>query len=287
MGRYMPGKPIVVLQNMPGAGSLVSANHIYNAAAKDGTVLATFSRGNAMYPLLEGATQFDPQKFNWIGSPAKEVSLTLSWHTSKFKTLADLRGSEMVVGATGAGADSVVLANTLNAILGTKLRIVSGYPGNQDVLLAMERGEVSGSGSMSYGTVKSFRPYWIPENKLNFILQQALEPHATEFKGVPMLQQHASTPLDKQALDLLLSRQTIAYPITAPPGVPADRVAVLRTAFDATAKDAEFLAEAAKINLEIDPVGGARIAEIVAMVYATPKEAVERAKAAISGGAKK
>ena len=287
--RYIPGNPTIVLQNMPGAGSLVSANHGYNVAPKDGTALGTFSRGNAMYPLLEGKTQFDPMKFNWIGSPAKETSLTIAWSGLQppFKTVDDLRARELVVGATGAGGDSFVMAHMFNATMGTKFRVVSGYPGTNDAMLAIERGEIQGIASVSYGVVKATRPTWIGEGKLDVILQQALEPHPTEFKGVPLPQSFAANAIDRQALDLVLSRQTMAYPVAAPPGVPGERIAALRASFEATMKDREFLAEAAKAGMEIDLVPGERIAEIITKLYASPKEAVDRAASIIAASSKK
>lgn len=285
--RYIPGNPSVVLQHMPGAGSLVSANHVYNVAPKDGTALATFSRGNAMYPLIEGKAQFDPLKFNWIGSPAKETSLTIAWSQLPFKTIDDLRAREMVVGATGAGGDSVVITHMLNATLGTKMRIVSGYPGTQDVLLAMERGEAQGIGSVSYGVVKAARPTWIAEGRLTVILQLALDPHPSEFKGVPLPQSLVGNAIDRQALDLVLSRQTMAYPIAAPPGVPPERIAALRASFDATMKDREFLADAAKAGIDVDPVGGVRMGETIEKLYASPKAAVDRVVSILAAGAKK
>lgn len=285
--RHIPGNPVIVLQNMPGAGSLVSANHVYNVAPKDGTVLGTFSRGNAMYPLLEGQAQFDPMKFNWIGSPAKETSLTIAWHQTPFKTIEDLRSKELVVGATGAGGDSFVMPHMFNATLGTKFKVVSGYPGTNDAMLAIERGEIQGIASVSYGVVKATRPSWFAEGKLNVILQQALEPHPTDFKGVPMAQSFATNPIDRQALELVLSRQTMAYPITAPPGVDPERIKALRTSFDATMKDPEFLAEANKVGMEVDTVSGERIAEIITKLYASPREAVQRAASIIASGSKK
>lgn len=285
--RHIPGNPTIVLQNMPGAGSLVSANHVYNVAPKDGTAMGTFSRGNAMYPLLEGQTQFDPMKFNWIGSPSKETSLTIAWHELPFKTIADLRARELVVGATGAGGDSLILAHMFNATIGTKFRIVSGYPGTNDALLAIERREIQGIASISYGVVKAARPTWLAEGKLNVILQQALEPHPKDFKNVPLAQSFATNPIDRQALELVLSRQTMAYPLAAPPGVPPERIAALRASFLATMKDREFLTDAERAGMEIDPVSGERIAEIIKTLYASPKEAIARAAGIIASGSKK
>ena len=287
LGRNVPGQPQVVVQNMPGAGSLTSANHLYNVAPKDGTVIGIFSRGNAMYPLLEGQAQFDALKFGWIGSSQKETSLVLTWHTTPFKTLEDIKRNEMVVGATGAGADSIVYAQAFNALLGTRMKIVTGYPGNNEVMLAMERGEVHGAPSASIGTLMSGRPQWLTEGKVNLIAQIALEKHPTKFKDVPLAAEHALSPLDRQAFELIAARQAMAYPVTAPPGIPAERLEALRTAFLATMKDPDFVADAEKAGMEVDPIGGAELAALVARIYASPAEAIARARAADASPARK
>lgn len=281
IGKHIPGKPTVVVRNMPGAGSLVSANHLFNAAAKDGSVIGAFSRGNAMYPLLEGPAKFDPEKFNWIGSSTKEVSLVASWGNTPFKSIEDIRRTEMAVGATGAGGDTVVMPLILNATIGTRFKAVTGYPGTAEAMLAMEKGEVHGIASLSLATIRTAKPDWLT-GKLNLILQLALEPHPTLLKGVPLALDLATDLVSKQALELVLSRQTKAYPVTAPPGVPADRVATLRAAFMATMKDPEFAAEMAKAGFEISPVSGAEIDALIKRVYASPQAAIDRARAAVA-----
>lgn len=286
IGRHIPGKPNVVVRNMPGAGSLVSANHLYNSAAKDGTVIGTFSRGNAMYPLLEGPAKFEPDKFNWIGSSTKEISLVASWGNTQFKSVEDVRRAEMLVGATGAGGDTVVLPLILNATIGTRFKPITGYPGTAEAMLAMEKGEVHGLASLSLGTVRTAKPDWLT-GKLNLILQLALEPHPTLLKGVPLALDLATDPILKQALELVLSRQTKAYPVTAPPGVPAERVAALRAAFMATMKDAEFVADLEKAGFELSPVSGVEIQALIKRVYGAPQAAIARARAAVATENKK
>lgn len=282
MGRHIPGKPSFVVRNMPGAGSLVSANHMYNLAAKDGSVIGLFSRGNAMYPLLEGGAKFDALKFNWIGSPSKETSLVISWGATPFKTFQDIQRSEMLVGATGAGADSIVMAQVLNMSAGTKLKPVTGYPGNAEALLAMERGEVQGSAAVSLGNIRAARPQWLSDRLINPLAQLALEPHPKDVKGVPLAIEFATSPVDRQVLELVLSRQQMAYPLVAPPDTPADRVAALRAALMAMAKDPEYIADAVKAGFDVDPVSGQEIEDLIKRVYASPKEAVERARAAVA-----
>lgn len=281
LGRHIPGKPQLVVRNMPGAGSLVSANHLFNSAAKDGTVIGGFSRGNAMYPLLEGPAKFEPEKFNWIGSSTREVSLVAAWGNTPFKSVEDIRRTEMLVGATGAGGDTVVMPLILNATIGTRLKPVTGYPGTAEAMLAMEKGEVHGIASLSLATVRTAKPDWLT-GKLNLLLQLALEPHPSMLKGVPLALDLATDPISRQALELVLSRQAKAYPVTAPPGVPADRVAALRAAFMATMQDAEFAAEMERAGFEISPMSGEEIDALIKRVYAAPKEAIERARAAVT-----
>lgn len=288
LGKHIPGKPNVVVRNMPGAGSLVSANHMYNAAARDGSVIGMFSRGNAMYPLLEGPAKFEADKFNWIGSSSKEVSLVISWGTTPFKSIEDIRRNEMLVGATSAGADSVVFPAILNATIGTRLKAVTGYPGNAEALLAMEKGEVHGSSAMSLGTVRTSKPDWLTgSGKVNLLLQMALEPHPTMLKGVPMALDLATEPVARQALELVLSRQAKAYPVVAPPGVPADRVAALRAAFVEMTRDGDFIADSLKAGFDVELVTGQDIEALIKRVYGAPAAAIARARAAVATESRK
>lgn len=287
IGRHIPGKPLVVVRNMPGAGSLVAANHLFNTPVRDGTVIGVFSRGNAMYPLLEGRpARFEPAQFNWIGSTSKEIGLVAAWGTTPFKTVEDIRRNEILIGATGAGADSVVLPAILNATLGTRVKPVTGYPGNAEIQMAMERGEVHGTAGLSLSNIRNAKPDWLDGTKVNIILQLALEPHPTLLKGVPVAIDLATDPIDRQALELVLSRQSKAYPVVAPPGVPADRVATLRSAFMAMTRDAEYVAELTKAGFENSPMSGEAVAALIKRVYAAPPEAVARARAAVATSAK-
>jgi len=240
IGNHIPGKPVVVPQNMPGAGSMNSANHIYNRAPKDGSQIATFARGLPMQPLLdETGVQYDPQKLNWLGSPASEVSTVIAWHTTPFKTVDDLKAREMVVAATGTGADSAVFPYVLNGVMGTRFKVVIGYPGATETMLAIERGEADGSAAVSWGNFTSTKGDWLRERKVNILLQLALKKHPA-LPDVPLVMDLARTDADRKALALIFSRQSMAYPLTAPPDVPADRLAALRRAFDATMQDPAF-----------------------------------------------
>ena len=233
LGKHLPGKPNVVVQNMAGAGSLRSANFIYNQAPKDGTTIGVFARGLAMQPLLDmTGIQYEPLKFNWIGSISSDVSLVLSWHTRPFKTIDDLRKSEMVVAGTGSGADSVIFPYILNGVLGTKMKIVTGYPGAADFLLAVERQEADGTAGVSWSGLNASRPEWIANKRINVIVQLGLKRHPG-MDPAPLVMEFAKNDSDRGVLELIFARQDMAYPIVAPPGTPPERVAVLRKAFEA------------------------------------------------------
>jgi len=286
LGKHLPGNPTIVAQNMAGAGSLRSANFLYNAAPKDGTTIGMFARGLAMQPLLDDqGIQYDARKFNWIGSLSSEVSIALSWHSKPFKTIDDVRQREMIVAATGSGADSVIFPYIMNGVLGTRFKLVTGYPGAADTLLAVERGEVDGNGGTSWSTIVAGKPEWIREKKINVIVQLAGRKHP-DLGHVPLLMDLAKNESDRGVLQLIFARQDMAFPIVAPPGVPAERVEVLRQAFDAVARDPEYLADVRRQNLDSHPVKGADIAAMVGRIYASQPAVVARAKAAIEDGKK-
>jgi tripartite-type tricarboxylate transporter receptor subunit TctC len=286
LGKHLPGNPAIIPQNMAGAGSLRAANFLYNAAPKDGSTIGMFARGLAMQPLLDDlGVQYDARKFNWIGSLTSEVSIVLSWQSKPFKTLDDAKNHEMIVAASGSGADSVIFPYILNGVLGTKFKVVTGYPGNADMLLAVERGEADGNAGTSWSGLTSFKPEWIRDKKINVMVQLASRKHP-DLPNVPLVMDLAKNASDKGVLELIFARQQMAYPVVAPPGVPAERVQALRQAFDAVLKDPEYLADARRQNLEADPANGAEIAALVDKVYASAPEVVARAKAAMEDGKK-
>jgi tripartite-type tricarboxylate transporter receptor subunit TctC len=281
IGQYLPGTPKVIVQNMPGAGSLAAANHLFTTAKADGSVIGTFSRGITMLPIIDNVgVRYDPLKFSWIGSPSSEVSLALSWHTSPIKTFEDMRTQGMTVAASGPGSDGNIYGRVLNAILGTKLKIVPGYQGSADTLLAIERGEVDGSASVSYASLITAKKDWLDNKKVNILAQHTLKARP-DLKGVPVILDFAATPEDRRVLELIFSRQSIGYPYAAPPGIPEDRLAAIRKAFDATLQNPEFLAECAQSGVLIDGVTGQEIEEIIRRIYSSPPEIIERAKAAM------
>jgi tripartite-type tricarboxylate transporter receptor subunit TctC len=280
MAQYIPGKPSIVVQNMPGAGSMRAANHLYNAAAKDGTVLGMFGRGLYLEALFGNpAVKFDPLKFNWIGSHGREVSVLVTGLKTPFKTVDDIRKQEIIIGASGPGADTYTFALVLRELVGAKVKIVSGFPGQADAFLALDRGEVQGNAGATIGTLMALRPQWLKQPGLaNFVVQLSTEPHPTLLKGVPLVMDFARNDVDRQALEMAFARQKIAYAFAAPPGVPAHHIAALREAFWQAVKNPQFLAEAEKMNADVAPVGGEEILKVIRTAYDAPKAVLERAK---------
>lgn len=286
LGNHVPGKPTIVAKNMAGAGSRVAAAHVYNVAPKDGTVLASVDQSISVQQAMgDPSIKFDAGKFIYIGNPASENNTVVTWHTSPVKTIEDAKKQEVPMGSTGSNTSSqYVLA--MNAILGTKFKVIAGYPGGNDINIAMERGEVAGRGSNSWGSWKATRPEWLRDKKINILVQIGLS-KAPDLPDVPLMMDLASNPDDKAALRLLSAPTTVGRPIFTTPSVPEDRVKALRDGFDAMLKDSAFLAEAKKSNLEIDPLSGAELQKIVAEILATPKPIAERLLKAIGGFEKK
>jgi tripartite-type tricarboxylate transporter receptor subunit TctC len=271
MGRFIPGNPTIVPKNMPGAGSLVLANWLYNVAPKDGTAFGMIGRGTGFDPLL-GSTkaQFDATKFSWLGSMNDEVSVCVAWHTTGINTLEQVKQRELTVGGSGPAADTDQFPKVLNATIGTKFKIVTGYPGGNDVDLAMERGEVMGRCGWSWSSVIATHQSWLDDKKINVLVQLSLKKHP-DLPNVPLVMDFAKTDQQAQIFKLVFARQPMGRPFLAPPAVPADRVAALRKAFMETLRDREFLAESEKMKLEINPVSGDEVQKIVQDVYRTPK----------------
>jgi tripartite-type tricarboxylate transporter receptor subunit TctC len=277
MGRHIPGAPTVVVKNMEGAGSLRLANWLYNAAPKDGTEMGTIGRGVAFDPLLGNkSAQFDASKFTWIGSANNEVSVCVAWQNSGITKFDDLYSKQMTVGGTGGGSDTDVFPQILNAVLGTKMKVISGYPGGNDVGLAMERGEVQGRCGWSWSSVQATHKDWLQEKKITILVQLALSKHP-DLPDVPLVIDLAKTDEQRQILKLIFARQVMGRPYLAPPAVPKERVDTLRQAFLDTMKDKEFLTEAEKAQLEITPVTGPEIEKLVKEVYQTPPQIAAKA----------
>lgn len=275
MGKHLPGNPTFVPQNVPGAGSITAANNIYSVAPKDGTTIGIIARDAPLAPLTgaEGS-RFDALKFTWLGSPTAETNVCIAHKTSGMKTIADVQQKELIIGDTGPGTGTYTYPRVLNAILGTKFKVIGGFPASSDVFLAMERGEVNGI-CESLDSVNGKRPNWIKDGTVNILMQGGAEP-SPHLPGVPFIFDLAKTEEQKQALVFVYSGQGIGRPFVAPPDMPADRVKALRDAFDATMKDPEFVAEAEKQKLDVDPVSGDKLAAILKSIYATPKPIVEK-----------
>jgi tripartite-type tricarboxylate transporter receptor subunit TctC len=284
LGDHIPGKPSVVPQNMPGAGSLKVVNYLANVAPKDGTVIATFARGMAMQPLFDKTgIEFDAQKLNWIGSITNEVSVCAFRSDTGIKTWQDMLTKSYTVGGTGSGSDTDVFPDVLRHMFHMKIKLVTGYPGGSDVILAMERGEVDGRCGWSWSSVKSTKYDLYEKKEIVIPVQLALKKHP-DLPDVPLVTEETKDPKELAALKLIFGRQSVARPYATAPGVPADRVAALRKAFDDTMKDPAFLAEAEKTKLEVEPVSGQEVQDLVAELYQSSPEVVKIAAEAVKGG---
>lgn len=279
MGRNLPGGPTLVVQNMPGAGGIKAASYLYEIAPKDGTSFGTFARGVTIAPLF-GEGTFDSTKFNWIGSVTDDVNVCLSWHTSPVKTWNDLLTKPFTVAGQGPQADPNIYANLVKNLFGAPIKIVTGYPGTTEIGLAMERGEVDGVCAISYSTVKTTFSDKIKNKQLNIIFQ-AGQKASSDLPNVPLLIDLARDARQRDILKLVMGVQGMARPFVAPPGVPDDRRDLLRAAFAKTMQDPEFLSEAKKLNLEVNPKQGVDVNLLVDEIYRTPKDVVEQTKQAI------
>jgi tripartite-type tricarboxylate transporter receptor subunit TctC len=277
MGRHIPGDPTIIAQNMPGAGSLLATNWLYNAAPRDGTVIAAINRGIAFEPLTGGqGVQFDPLKFGWLGSLGKEVNVTLAWHTSATKRAEDLFTRGLIAGGTGSGADSAIYPALMNKLLGAKIHLIAGYPGANDVNLAMERGEIEGRPSPSWTSMRLARPDWLRDEKIVPLWQLSLSKHR-DLPNVPLALNFALNEEDRQVMEFFFARQEMSRPFLTTPSVPADRLKALRVAFMKTANDPEFIEATKDQDVELEPIDGAAIEALIRKVYSSPKRVVERA----------
>jgi len=282
MGKHIPGNPTLVPQNMPGAGTLKVANYIYNVAPKDGTVFGTFARGIPMEKLL-GRTvgeQFDATKFTWVGSVTDEPSVCVFWAASGVKTWQDMKTKPWKVGGSGVTSDLDIYANVLRNMFHLPGRLITGFPGGTEVLLSMQRREVDGRCGWSWSSLISRDKHLLDQKLVTVPLQLGLEKNP-DIPDVPLVLDQTNDPKEKAALKLIFSRQVMARPFAAPPGLPPERVKALRDAFDATMKDPDFLAEMKRLDLEVRPQSGAKVEQLVKEVYAYPADVVKIATDAI------
>ena len=287
LSAHIPGKPRIVIQYMPGAGGIRAMNYLYASAPKDGSVIALVHSSVPFAPLYGlSAAKFDPRKMNWIGSINATSGICVAWHSSQVKTWDDLFTKPFAVGSSGAGSQMETLPMMLNKLFGTKIKVISGYKGGNEVYLAMERGEVDGRCGGLISSIKSTRPDRFPEKKVSVPVQIALE-RDPEFPDVPAISEFARDARTRQILQLVLFPMAMDRPILAPRGVPADRVAALRAAFHAAMNDPQFLADAKKQRLEVKEVPGEKVAEILDTSFAIPPDVVKAANDAmnLAGGA--
>jgi tripartite-type tricarboxylate transporter receptor subunit TctC len=281
MGRHIPGNPVIAPKNMPGAGSLTLANWLYGAAPRDGSVFGTIGRGIAFDPLLgTQGTKFTATELGWLGSANDEVSVCAAWGKSGITEFDDLYARPVFIGGTGAGADTDLFPKVMNNILGTKMKLVTGYPGGNDITLAMQRGEVEARCGWSWSSIKSGHLNWVKDGTIRLLVQLSLAKHP-DLPDVPLIMDLVKTPEQRAILRLVFARQVMGRPFLAPPGLPPERLALLRRAFMETMNDAAFRAEAEKIKLEITPVDGEAVQKLVAENYATPPDIVRKAAQAV------
>lgn len=280
LGEHIPGKPRVTIRQMAGAGSRIAANYVYNIAPKDGTVLATADQAMPVQQAVgDPDIKFDTSRFNWIGNPTADNNLLVVWHTANVKTLDDIKKKEVILASTGINTSSQY-AQALNSIAGTRFKIVLGYPGAAEMGLAMEKGEAH-SHTAPWAAWKASKPDWIRDKKIDIIFQVGLN-RSRELPDVPLFMDYAQNDLDRAALRLFSAAAAIGRPLFTTPGVPQERVAALRKAFDETVRNPEFLKAAAQSKLDVDPVSGVELQRIVSEIVNAPKEVTARLSAIIA-----
>jgi tripartite-type tricarboxylate transporter receptor subunit TctC len=277
LGKHIPGHPNIIPKNQPAASGLAAAATLYTTADKDGATIAAFPNNIPMDPLFGNpAARYDALKLNWLGSIGKLQNVCATWHTSPIKTIQQAQEREVVVAAAAAPTNTAIMPRVLNALLSTKFKPIIGYDPGSGLTMAIERQEAEGICGLSWSTMKASRPHWISQNLLNVIVQMGID-KLPDLPNVPAALDLVTDAEKKQILTLILLRQEPGRPVAAPPGVPADRLAALRTGFDATMKDADFIAEAAKLQMEIEPLTATQIDKLLATAYATPKPIVQQA----------
>jgi tripartite-type tricarboxylate transporter receptor subunit TctC len=276
--KHIPGNPVVVPKNLPGAAGLLAANTLYANSDQQGLTIAALANTAGLDPLMETqGARFDARKLNWIGSIGKVSNVCATWFDSPIKTVSDLKDREVVVAGAAAGSNSVVVPYMLNLLLGTRFKIISGYEPGKGMELAVENREVDGICGLSWSTLKASRPDWIINKRLNVILQMSMVP-LTDLPGVPSVLDLVADPEQRRILQFILIRQETGRPFATSPNVPPDRVEALRKAFMDTLKDPEFIADAERASLEIDPLSGEQIDKMLADAYAQPAAVVQKAK---------
>jgi tripartite-type tricarboxylate transporter receptor subunit TctC len=284
LGKYIPGNPIIVPSNMPGAGSNAAAAHIYNVAPKDGTVIGAVQTAAVLDPLFgdKARMKHDASKFIYLGSATIDYYVCVARADAPVKTFKDALAQELIVGASQPGTSTRDFPALLNNAVGTKFRIVSGYPGTREITLAIEKGEVQALCGFSWSSLSAQHPDWLKNGFIRVLVQENDKGHPDLNKmGVPLSVNFAKSPADRQIMDLIYSSEIFGRPYILPPGVPEDRVAALRKAFMDALRDPELRTEGEKIGLDLDPISGEELQRIAAKIYATLPDMVERAKQAV------
>lgn len=280
MPRFIPGKPTMIVQNMPGAGNVLATNYMYTIAPKDGSSIAVVHAAMPLHQVLDGrGVRYDASKFNWLGSTGSENEVIIVWHTAGIKTIEDAKKKEVILGGTGEGSGIFIIPTAMNNVLGTKFKMVIGYKSSEDVNLAMQRGEVQAR-AFGFSSIMAQHSDWV-RDKLVDILAQAGTKRDHRIQNVPLLIELTKTEEDREIMALISSPAGVGHPYLAPPDVPADRLAILRSAFISTLKDKSFLAEAARLQLEVDPMDAAEVTAIVSETIKTPPAVVAKAKIAM------
>jgi len=277
MGRHLPGNPVFIVRNMPGAGGMTATNFLYNNADKDGSVIGLVQNNTPFEPLF-GTKEalYDPVKFNWLGSPSSETAMVLIWHAVPVNSIAELKAREVAVGVSGANSTPAFFTRLLNATLGTKMKPVNGYPGQNDVLLAMERGELDGHPSAFFSSVRSTRPAWLRDKIAKAIVQYGPEKLA-ELHDVPFAPDLVASGDDRLVMEAAFAPLALGRPFLVPPGIPVERLAALREALAATIADPDFLAEGEKMGLGLNaPRTGAQIQAVMERAYQSPPRVIDR-----------
>jgi len=280
LGSHLPGHPNVIPQNMPGAGSLKATNYLYSIAPKDGSVIGIFAHGMGSAPLL-GEAEFDARKFTWIGSTTKDVMTCVSWKDSPIKSWADLGKRQFLAGGVAAGNAPDIYAKLFRSVFGANIRLATGFPGTAGISLGMQRHEVDGMCGIAWSTLKGEHGDWLRDKSVHVLLQIA-DQKQPELANIPSALDMAREPWQRAVLEFVIASQTMARPFAAPPGIPASRKAMLRTAFAETMRDPAFLADARKLHLDIAPVSGDEIDAVIASLYATPKDVIARARSILN-----
>ncbi len=275
IGRHIPGQPTIVVENMPGAGGLTMANYLYNVAPRDGTAVGLVVNV-FMEPMFKNEqARFDVKKFSWLGSVSRSTPLCFTWHTSGIEKYNDVKDKEVLVGAIGRFTDSYLFPQLLNAFTGTKYKPVTGYRDSGAIGIAMERGELHGFCSFTLASIKSARPDWLEHRRINILVQLGLTKNP-EIPDVPMILDLVKDDVARQIMFVMASNWEAARPVGGPPDISPERLVALQAAFMSTMKDEQFLAEAKKTNMDVDPMDGQAVQAILDKLYATPQPVIDR-----------